>query len=33
MPVIALYELLGVFNDLELGLYIQKKYTEYKKAH
>jgi hypothetical protein len=27
------YELLGVFNDLELGLYIQKKYTEYKKAH
>lgn len=26
------YELLGVFNDLELGLYIQKKYAEYKKS-
>ncbi len=27
------YDLLGVLNDLELGLYIQKKYSEYKKAH
>jgi len=26
------YELLGVLNDLELGLYIQKKYSEYKKG-
>jgi hypothetical protein len=26
------YDLLGVLNDLELGLYIQKKYVEYKKA-
>jgi hypothetical protein len=27
------YELLGVLNDLELGLYIEKKYTEYKRGH
>ena len=27
------YELLGVLNDLELGLYIQKKFVEYKKGH
>lgn len=27
------YELLGVLNDLELGLYIEKKYAEYKKGH
>jgi hypothetical protein len=27
------YELLGVLNELELGVYIQKKYAEYKKGH
>ena len=27
------YELLGVLNDLELGLYIEKKYAEYKRGH
>ena len=27
------YELLGVLNDLELGLYIEKKFVEYKKTH
>ncbi len=26
------YELLGLLNDLELGLYIEKKYQEYKKG-
>ena len=27
------YEILGVLNELELGVYIQKKYVEYKKGH
>lgn len=27
------YELLGVLNELELGLYIERRFTEYKKGH
>jgi hypothetical protein len=27
------YELLGVLNELELGLYIERKYQEYKRVH
>jgi len=26
------YELLGVLNELELGLYIERRFQEYKKA-
>ena len=27
------YELLGLFNDLELGQYIERRFAEYKKQH